>query len=158
VDPVRRRQPLQPLAARGPGGGACRVISTPSSNTSSGLRGDSAGTYLSNGKYCAAGINRLDGPALPPHGKPDVYPSLERLNERLERLAFGRRPEGHEAPPLATYTTTSTEYGELVRATEEYVRWFRRTYPAAGPEDRVSQPTPCPSPEGYGGTADLTAL
>ena len=77
--------------------------------------------------------------------------SLERLHERLERLAFGGRPEGHDAPPLETYTTTATEHGDVVRATPQYVGWFHRTYPAAGPEDRASQPAPRPSPEGVGG-------
>ena len=125
----------------------------PIKSSVSGLRGDSGGPYLSNGKYCAAGINRLEGPALAPGINPDIRPSLERLNERLERLAFGRRPEGHDSPPLETYTTTSTEHGDVVRATSEYVRWFHRTYSAAGPEDRVSQPTPRPASEGVGGTA-----
>ena len=108
--------------------------------------------------YVPVGTRRLEGPALPPSGRPDVIPSLEGLNERLERLAFGRRPEGHDAPPLEAYTTTPTEHGDLVRATPEYVRWFQRTYPAAGPEDRVSQPAPGSAPEGYGGATDLTAL
>ena len=101
--------------------------------------------------YVPAGTRRLDGPALPPGGSPDPRRGLEGLNERLERLAFGGRPEGHDAPPLETYTVTPTENGDVVRATPEYVRWFHRTYPAAGPEDRVSQPTPRPSSEGVGG-------
>ena len=108
--------------------------------------------------YVPAGTRRLEGPALPPSGRPDTVPSLERLNERLERLAFGRRPEGHDAPPLETYTVTSTEHGDVVRATPPYVRWFHRTYPAAGPEDRVGLPTSRSSAEGYGGATDLTAL
>ena len=102
--------------------------------------------------YRPRGTNRYDGPALPPNGRPDTVPGLEKLDERLIRLAFGGRPEGHNAPPLETYTTTATEHGDVVRATEEYVRWFRRTYSAAGPEDRVSQPSPRPSVEGEGGT------
>jgi hypothetical protein len=101
--------------------------------------------------YRPRSTNRYDGPALPPNGTPTPTSSLENINERLERLAFGRRPEGYNAPPLETYTTTATEHGDVVRATEEYVRWFRRTYPAAGPEDRASQPTPRPSSEGDGG-------
>ena len=103
------------------------------------------------------GTNRYDGPALPPGGRPDTVAGLEKLNERLERLAFGRRPEGHDAPPLETYTTTPTEHGDVVRATPEYVRWFHRTYPAAGPEDRARVSSPRPSSEGYGGEGkDLT--
>ena len=101
---------------------------------------------------------RLEGPALPPNGTPTRTRSLEKLNERLEHLAFGRRPEGFDPPPLETYTTTATEYGDVVRATEEYVRWFRRTYSVTGPEDRVSQPAPRPAAQSYGGETDLNAL
>ena len=105
--------------------------------------------------YKPRNTKRYDGPALPPNGSPEPQVGLERLNERLERLAFGGRPEGHNAPPLETYTTTPTEHGDVVRATEEYVRWFRRTYPAAGPEDRARVPAPGPSPKGDGGTESV---
>ena len=100
--------------------------------------------------YAPSDCKRLDGPPLPPHGTPTVTPSLERLNERLERLAFGGRPDGHNAPPLETYTVTPTEHGDVVRATPEYVRWFHRTYPAAGPEDRARVQASGPDPQGYG--------
>ena len=113
---------------------------------------------LETPSYRPRGTNRYDGPALPPGGRPDTLPGLEKLNERLERLAFGGRPEGHDAPPLETYTTTPTEHGDVVRATEEYVRWFRRTYSVTGPEDRVSQPSPRPAVKGYGRETDLTSL
>ena len=111
--------------------------------------------------YKPRGTSRLDGPALPPpkaHTS-DVetlgtLPGLESLNERLERLAFGRRPEGHDSPPLETYTTTATAHGDVVRATPEYVRWFHRAYPAAGPEDRARIPTPSPVDQGMGGTSN----
>ena len=106
--------------------------------------------------YRPAGTHRYDGPALPPNGTPTPISSLERLNERLERLAFGGRPQGHDAPPLETYTTTATEHGDVVRATQEYVRWFHRTYPAAGPEDRTCIPAPRPTPQGVGGEKELT--
>ena len=101
---------------------------------------------------------RIAGPCLPPHGTPTPTTSLEKLNERLERLAFGRRPEGYDAPPLETYTTTPTAHGDVVRATPEYVRWFHRTYPAAGPEDRARVSAPSPDPQGYGGGTDLMTL
>ena len=106
---------------------------------------------LETPSYRPRGTNRYDGPALPPGGRPDTLPGLEKLNERLERLAFGGRPEGHDAPPLETYTTTATEHGDVVRATPEYRRWFHRTYPAAGPEDCARIPTPRPVAEGVGG-------
>ena len=96
--------------------------------------------------YVPAGIRRLEGPALPPK----IPTNLERLHERLERLAFERRPEGHESPPLETYTVTPTANGDVVRATPEYVRWFHRTYPAAGPEDRARVPAHSSAPEGLG--------
>ena len=101
--------------------------------------------------YVPAGTQRLEGPALPPNGSPTPRKGLENLNERLERLAFGGRPEGHDAPPLETYTVTSTEHGDVVSATPKYVRWFHRAYSAAGSEDRVSKPAPRSSPEGVGG-------
>ena len=106
---------------------------------------------LETPSYRPRGTNRYVGPALPPDGRPDTPPGLEKLNERLERLAFGGRPEGHDSPPLETYTTTATEHGDVVRATEEYVRWFRRTYSVTGPEDRVSKPSPRSPSEGVGG-------
>ena len=110
---------------------------------------------LETPSYRPRGTNRYDGPALPPNGRPDTVAGLEKLDERLIRLAFGGRPEGHNAPPLETYTTSATEHGDVVRATEEYVRWFRRTYSAAGPEDRLSKPTPRPSIKGVGGEGPL---
>ena len=96
------------------------------------------------------------GPALPPNGTPTPPRSLERLNERLEALAFGERDRSN-APPLETYTTTTTEHGDVVRATEEYVRWFRRTYSVDGPEDRLSKPAPRPAPKGAGGEGPVKA-
>ena len=100
--------------------------------------------------YKPAGTRRYDGPALPPNGTPTATPSLERLNERLERLAFGGRPDGHNAPPLEAYTVTPTENGDVCRATSEYVRWFLRAYPAAGSEDRARVPSSRPAAEGEG--------
>ena len=132
--------------------------SAPTEHSSGGSLSGLEKLHLETPSYRPRGTSRYDGPALPPGGSPDVRPSLEGLNERLERLAFGRRPEGHDSPPLETYTTTATENGDVVRATSEYVRWFHRTYPAAGPEDRARVPTPRPDPQGYGGAADLTAL
>ena len=129
------------------------MTSAPINASALGLLSGKDALELGTPTYRPRNTNRYDGPALPPNGSPEPRVGLERLNERLERLAYGGRPEGHDAPPLETYTVTATEYGDVVRATEEYVRWFRRTYPAAGSEDRVSKPSPRPSSEGVGGEA-----
>lgn len=101
--------------------------------------------------YKPKGCSRFTGAPLPPNGTPIPTVSLERLNERLERLAFGARPEGSNAPPLETYTTTTTEHGDVYRATDEYVRWFHASYPKAGGADRLSRRSSRVSAEGMGG-------
>ena len=128
------------------------MTSAPTKPSTAGSLSGLEKLQLETPSYRPRGTNRYDGPALPPNGRPDTVAGLEKLDERLIRLAFGGRPEGHNAPPLETYTTTATEHGDVVRATEEYVRWFRRTYPAAGPEDRVSRKASSPPAEGEGGT------
>ena len=142
VSRVRRRAASSSLVSPE---GTC--LNSPTSGADSiGALALKHGSSIYGPKDC----RRYDGPPLPPHGTPTATPSLERLNERLERLAFGGRPEGHNAPPLETYTVTPTEHGDVVRATPEYVRWFHRTYPAAGPEDRARVQAPGPDPQGYG--------
>ena len=101
--------------------------------------------------YKPKGCKRFTGAPLPPNGTPTPTHSLENLNERLERLAFGRRLEGSNTPPLETYTTTITEHGDVVHATPEYIRWFLRTYPTAGPENRLSRARASSPTEGVGG-------
>lgn len=90
--------------------------------------------------YRPRGTNRYDGPALPPGGRPDTLPGLEKLNERLERLAYGLpsgTSGGRPTPPLVTHTTTPGPYGDVVSATDDYIRWFRSCYPNARGEDPV---------------------
>ena len=122
-------------------------IKTSSAGSSSGRDALKHGTPF----YAPRGTHRLDGPALPPNGTPTRTSSLERLNERLEALAFREHLGGQDGPPLETYTVAPTEHGDVCRATPEYVRWFHRTYPAAGPEDRARMPAPRPSLKGDGG-------
>ena len=100
-----------------------------------------------------SGLPRLEGPIQSISGSTTggTTGGIRDLLSRLEHLAYGRRPEGFDPPPLETYTTTPAEHGDVVRATEEYVRWFRRTYSITGPEDRVSRPAPSPPAEGEGG-------
>ena len=104
-----------------------------------------------NATYKPAGCRRYTGTTLPPHGTPTVTSSLENLNERLERLAFGRRPVGHNAPPLETYTTTSTEHGDVVSATSAYREWFLRAYPKSRSTHPSCVPAPGPAPQRVGG-------
>ena len=101
--------------------------------------------------YKPKGCSRYTGAALPPDGTPTPKHSLENLSERLERLAFGAKPEGHNAPPLETYTVTTAEHGDVYRATDEYVRWFHAQYPKAGTTDRLSRRTSGAPSKGVGG-------
>ena len=83
--------------------------------------------------------------------------SLEKLNERLERLAFPPTPTpGAERCPLETYTVASEPYGDVYRATDEYVRWFRSRYPSAGGGDRVQRKGVGRTPETFGKGGDVT--
>ena len=122
----------------------CRLISRGSGSDSTAGRKNAPLSAQSLYQGC----KRLSGPPLPPAGTPTATHSLERLNERLEHLAFAPRAEG--GPPLVTYTTTTSEHGDVVRATEAYIEWFRRTYPAAGRADMARVPPPGPGPKGAG--------
>ena len=116
------------------------MTSAPIERSSGGSLSGLEKLQLETPSYRPRGTNRFDGPALPPGGHPDVVPGLEKLNERLERLAFGRpsgTSDGRPTPPLVTYTTTPGPYGDVVSATDDYIRWFRSCYPNAGGEDPV---------------------
>ena len=102
-------------------------------------------------------LERLSALATAWRGTQTPKPSLEKLHERLERLAFPPAElAGLDRPPLETYTTTPTAHGDVVSATPEYRAWFRRTYPAAGPEDCARLPTPRPTHQGVGRGEELT--
>ena len=140
-------------------GGTCRLNSHFSTDDSTSLAGSRDGAdalLLGSSTYKPKGCSRFTGAALPPDGTPTPKHSLERLNERLERLAFGARPDGSNAPPLETYTVTTSENGDVYHATDEYIRWFQRAYPAAGGTNRLSRATPRPSVEGNGGEKGKT--
>ena len=91
---------------------------------------------------CNSGLKRLEGPIQPlPTGNGiETEAGIYDFAGRLERLAFPPAPTpGAERAPLETYTVTSTENGDVYRATDEYVRWFRSRYPSAGGGDRVQR-------------------
>jgi hypothetical protein len=149
------RQPLCPRFIHGLGG-ACRLNSLLSTNPSGSASG--VGRRMSwpgAATSCPKDSRRLAGPHSTKTTTSGTHVSegIYDLQTRLERLAFGRRPEGHNPPPLEAYTTTPTEHGDVVRATDEYIQWFLRAYPAAGGENRLSRAAPRPSVEGVGGEA-----
>jgi hypothetical protein len=81
--------------------------------------------------------------------RPGPKPASTSLNgstrctsdDLLERLAtLATTPRGPDSAPLTTYTTTSTEHGEVYTATREYVDWLRRKIPGYGVEGAVSSP------------------
>ena len=62
----------------------------------------------------------------------------DELFERLAKLATA--PRGPDSAPLTTYSTASTEHGEVYTATREYIDWLRRKVPGYGVEGEVSRP------------------
>ena len=154
MDTWTGREPLRLEPLNDGLGGTCQLNSPSLTANSTFSRGSETGAdVLRHGSatYKPKGCSRYTGAALPPDGTPTPTHSLANLNERLIRLAFGAKPEGHNAPPLETYTTTTTEHGDVVSATPEYIRWFLRAYPGAGSENRLSR-APSRSPaEGLGG-------
>ena len=105
--------------------------------------------------YKPRGCKRYTGAALPPEMALPQAKTLEKLNERLERLAFGERPRGHNPPPLEAYTVEAGRDGDVVRATREYREWFVRAYPRAGPAVLAPRPTPRPEAQGLGRKSKL---
>jgi len=92
-------------------------------------------------RYPIGDCLRIQGPATiraeaTEAGPHDYLPP--NLMERLERLAYGHHAISRNRAPLETYTTLPTEAGTLVRATDQFVRWFNACYGTA--DDRV--PTP----------------
>ncbi len=70
---------------------------------------------------------------------------FDDITGRLLRLADPGRPIPENQPPITTFVVRSTSVGEVHVATEEYRRWFTRTYgverdEVAQPEARTSEP------------------
>ena len=142
----------------------CRLISPGSGGASTATH--KSGLLSAPSLY--QGCKRLSGPPLPPATSlstsqtsanlPQSFKTtrsgtvglggINDLLARLEHLAFAPRPEG--GPPLVTYTTTPSEHGDVVSATEAYVEWFRRTYPAARRADSARVPAPGAPDQGEG--------
>ena len=74
-------------------------------------------------------------------------------DELLERLAkLATTPRGPDSAPLTTYTTTSTEHGEVYTATREYVDFLRRKVPGYGVQGAISSSAPG---RAFGGTGEI---
>lgn len=79
------------------------------------------------------------------NGPPGAGGGVSSVFDVIERaIGYGleppQPPEGFDGPPLVTYETTPGPYGDVVRATDSYVAWFRRAHCLEGGEDRLSKP------------------
>ena len=102
--------------------------------------------------FAPKGCRRLDGPTSPPPGTPMPIHGIRHLEERLERLAFPAEEVIRDGrAPLETYTTTTSEHGDIYRATDAYVAWLGSRLPGYGGLDRVSRAPTRPSLEEVGG-------
>lgn len=82
---------------------------------------------------------------MPIHG-------IRNLEERLERMAFPAEETIVDGrAPLETYTTTTSEHGDVYRATDAYVAWLRSRLPGYGGLDRISRAPARPALEAVGG-------
>lgn len=117
---------------------------------------NSHGSATSIAQILRPGCNRFSGPPLPPNGTPTPTPSLENLNERLERLAFGER--AGDQPPLVAYTTTPGSHGDVVKATPEFISWMGRKVPGYGSEGACRRAVPGGASPGEGREPTLNPI
>ena len=83
---------------------------------------------------------------MPIHG-------IRHLDERLERLAFPTEAACAEGrAPLETYTVTSSEFGDVYRATDAYVAWLGSRIPGYGGSNRITRASPSRETSEDGGT------
>ena len=114
--------------------------------------GDFSDAYSTgNATYKPKGCKRYIGAALPPDGTPTVTPSLENIDDRIIRLAFGKRDLGAKSPPLDTYRTKTEEHGVVYSATDAYIAWFHACYPRAGGRDQCKRKVSGGTDPGVGG-------
>ena len=135
-----------------------------SSTVSNGLSADQVKRFLSaRQRYFATSNASTNGTpiisttngAMGPGARPALTTStgLTRFtsDDLLERLAkLATTPRGPNSAPLETYTTVSTEHGEVYTASREYVDWLRRKVPGYGVEGAVGRPTPSCTAGGEG--------
>ena len=89
---------------------------------------------------------------MPIHG-------IRNLDDRLERLAFPTQEVIAEGrAPLETYTTTTSEHGDIYRATDAYVAWLRSRIPGYGGLDRITRAAPSGQAPSSGGCQGLEVI
>ena len=103
--------------------------------------------------YAPKECRRLEGPTSPPPGTPTPIHGIRKLDERLERLAFPTEETiAQGRAPMETYTTTTSEHGDIYRATDAYVSWLGSRIPGYGRLDRVVRASPSRETPEDGGT------
>ena len=110
---------------------------------------------------CAAGSMRLEGPATKlttPDGT-ESPAGIYDLEGRLERLAFpSEEVLARGRAPLETYTTTTSEYGDIYRATPEFIEWLGSRIPGYGALDRIPRVSSRPAHKAMGGDTGLEVI
>ena len=120
---------------------------TPASN-----RGAATSRPIADG-FAPSDCKRVSGPHTPPPGTPMPIHGIRNLDERLIALAFPTEEVLAEGrAPLETYTTTTSEHGDIYRATDAYVAWLRSRIPGYGGLDRVIRASPSGQTPEDGGT------
>ena len=102
---------------------------------------------------------RLPGPHPSPLGIQTPIHGIRGLDERLERLAFPTEEVLAEGrAPLETYTTTTSEHGDIYRATDAYITWLRSRIPGYGGLDRITRAAPSRQASSSGGSEGLEVI
>ena len=143
------------MGSQGPGGGRCLTSpSTTTGSTSSRVsKGKGAKSRPIADGFAPSDCRRVSGPHPAPSGTPTPIHGIRHLEERLERLAFpSEEVLRQDRAPLETYTTTSTEHGDIYRATDAYVAWLGTRVPGYGAERRCAGPPTRPTNQEDGGT------
>ena len=110
---------------------------------------------------CNAGSMRLEGPASIPTDQTETTGpgGIYDLEGRLERLAFpSEEVLARGRAPLETYTTTSTEHGDVYRATPEFIEWLGSRIPGYGALDRIPRVSSRPAHKAMGGDTGLEVI
>lgn len=93
--------------------------------------------------FASKDCRRLSGPTTPPPGTPTPIHGISHLNERLIKLAFpSEEVLANGRAPLETYTTTTSEHGDVYRATDAYIAWLGSRIPGYGGLDRIARKAP----------------